>query len=213
MSWLEVYQFYLPQAPEPSQQYHFFPEDFLYKTETKLIWSQHTLKLWSWPDNCLREFVSGTEPWLVSRDSRHSWTSAIFLKILNRVWGDKSKSILSQDTINRSQFTDPINNSPPWYNISGLNIIQIWHVFLGRLPYSYTMLRALEQIRNNIHQLSVIKADDMKKTENKTNLSIPGIILRKSLWQPNCSLKAVKDRSAETSQPRKARRARRKDQE
>ena len=44
-------------------------------------------------------------------------------------------------------------------------------------------------------------------------LSMPGMILRKSLWQPNCSLKAVKESSAATSQPRKARRARRKDQE
>ena len=49
--------------------------------------------------------------------------------------------------------------------------------------------------------------------KQKHYLSMPGIILRKSLWQPNCSLKAVKDSSAETSQPRKARRARRKDQE
>ena len=55
---------------------------------------------------------------------------------------------------------------------------------------------------------------DMKiMRKQKHNLSMPGMILRKSLWHPNCSLKAVKDRSAETSQPKKAKRARRKDQE
>ena len=85
----------------------FFPQGLFYKRETKLTWSQLTLKLWSWPEICLSEFVRGTEPWLVSRDSRHSWTSAIFLQILTRVWGDKTESILSQDSINRSQFTDP----------------------------------------------------------------------------------------------------------
>ena len=139
LGWRFINSIY-PKLLNPTSSIIFPRGFFLYKRETKLTWSTLTLKLWSWPEICLREFVRGTEPWLVSRDSLHSWTSAIFLQILNRVWGDKSKSILSQDTINRSQFTDPINNSPPpWYNISGLNIIQIWYVVLGRLPYSYNM--------------------------------------------------------------------------
>ena len=35
-SWLEVYQFYLPQAPELSQQHHYFPRGLLFFTKQKL---------------------------------------------------------------------------------------------------------------------------------------------------------------------------------